>query len=123
MHTPAVGFGGTRTVSAESDDLETRHARRHLEILRSARVIKSFMVRRRVGRRIHRHDTVTGVPAASGEHGNGHADSYSVTTKTRINQRLPHGNAPSEKPWKRYSTSSTPVVVTSESPMKLCKRH
>jgi hypothetical protein len=73
MNTPAIGFGGTRSMSPESDDIDLRHARRDFEILRSARVVKRFMVRKRVWRSVVRHDDVTGVSAAPCQHRNSYA--------------------------------------------------
>jgi hypothetical protein len=75
MHTPAIGFGRTPTVSAARNDRDMRHARWHREILRCARVVKRFMVRKLVRGTACRHHAVTSAgTAASRKHGNDHAN-------------------------------------------------
>jgi hypothetical protein len=82
INTSAIGFGGTRPVSPESNDRDVRHARRHFEILRSAGVVKRLLVRKRV-RGIARHDAVTSLAAARCKHGDSYATAKRVATKNR----------------------------------------
>jgi hypothetical protein len=81
VYAPAVAFAWTAAASAKRNNLELPDARRYLETLRSARVIKRFVVRKRVRRSVIRHDAVIGATAASREHCNGHATAERVTTE------------------------------------------
>jgi hypothetical protein len=74
MHTPAVGFGRTPTVSAARNDRDMRHARWHREILRCARVIECSMMGKRGVRDTARHDGVTALAATPCKHGSGRAN-------------------------------------------------
>jgi hypothetical protein len=74
-------------MSAESNDLEKPHARGHLEILRTASVVKRFMigkfvVRGSAGAGGERHDAVAGTAAASSEHRRSQAATQRIAAKT-----------------------------------------
>jgi hypothetical protein len=79
---PAIGFGGTRPVSPESNDRDVRHARWYLESLFRAGVVKRLVIRKRGVRGTARHDAVTGLAAASWEHCRGNATRKRIAAKS-----------------------------------------
>jgi hypothetical protein len=80
MHTTTIGLsGGTRAVSAASDDVEISDTRWNREILRCAGVVECLMVRKMVRGTACRHRAGTSAASASYKHGSSYADAESIT--------------------------------------------
>jgi hypothetical protein len=67
-HAPTIDYLGTGPFCTASIDSDLSHARGYCEIMRSAREIERFMVRKMVRCGVNRHDAVSGVTAAAYKH-------------------------------------------------------